>query len=138
MIQKHHQITNPVIIFDGVCNLCNRSVRFVIKHDPHKHFRFASLQSDAARQFLAAHDTDAADSDSFILAENGRVSRYSTAALKVCRQLNGLWPLLYGLIIIPPFIRNAVYRYVARNRYKWFGRRDSCMIPSADTSDRFL
>ena len=138
MIQMQQHITNPVILFDGVCNLCNRSVQFVIRHDPKKHFRFASLQSEAARQLSIIYHIDTAETDSFILVENGKVSRYSTAALKVCTQLNGLWPLLYGLIIIPPFIRDAVYRYIARNRHKWFGRRDTCMIPSADTNDRFL
>jgi len=126
------------ILFDGVCNLCNSSVRFVIKHDKNAVFKFASLQSDAGQQLIATHGLATNAFNSFILIENNKVYLESTAALRVARQLNGLLPLLYSAIIIPPFIRNSVYKYISKHRYQWFGKREECWLPTKELSERFL
>jgi predicted DCC family thiol-disulfide oxidoreductase YuxK len=129
---------NPVILFDGVCNLCNNSVQFVIKHDAAKIFRFAALQSDAGQKILNQHNLSATDFNSFILLQNNTIYTKSTAALLVAKQLTGVVKILYAFIILPAFIRNVVYNFVAKNRYKWFGKQDSCMMPTADLQSRFL
>lgn len=122
--------TNPVILFDGVCNLCNSSVQFVIKHDPKKQFRFASIQGDYGQKILEQFHLPPNSLNSFILLKDHQIYTHSTGALMVARQLSGAWPLLYAFIIIPAFIRNAVYQFIAKNRYKWFGKKESCVIPS--------
>lgn len=131
-------ITQAVIFFDGVCNLCNGAVQFVITHDKNEYFKFAALQSDFAQSMLSDLTLEVKRGDSFILVENGRVFEQSTAALRIAKKLGGLWPLLYGFIIVPPLIRNAVYRFIAHNRYKWFGKRESCWIPTPALRNRFL
>ena len=128
----------PVIFFDGVCNLCNGAVQYVIKHDTKKIFRFASLQSDSGQQLLQKNALPQTHFTSFILLENDKVFTKSTAALKVARKLTGVVRLLYGFIIVPAFIRDAVYNFIARNRYKWFGKQESCMIPTPELKNRFL
>lgn len=127
-----------IILFDGVCNLCNASVQFVIRHDPFGKFKFASLQGSAGQELLKRYNLPQNDFYSFVLIENGEVYTKSTAALKVCRCLK--WPLnwLYGFIIVPGFIRNAVYNLVAKKRYKWFGERKECMVPIPQLKNRFL
>lgn len=127
-----------VILFDGVCNFCNSSVQFVIKRDPKHQFRFASLQSQYGQQVLAQHQLPQHEFNSFIFIENGEMYTKSTAALKVAKQLSGLWPMLYGFIIIPSFIRDAVYNFIAQNRYRWFGKREACMLPSPQQRQLFL
>lgn len=127
-----------IILFDGVCNLCNGAINFIIKHDPKAIFSFASLQGETGQKLLAKHKIDPNKIDSIILIESQRVSVKSTAALRIAKSLNRGYPLLYGFIIIPIFIRNAVYDYIARNRYKWFGKKDSCMIPTPELKSRFL
>lgn len=127
-----------VIFFDGVCNLCNGAVQFVIERDPKNRFKFAALQSDFAKNQLSNYQLEVKQGDSFVLLENGKVYEQSTAALRVARKLNGLWPLLYGFIIVPPFIRNAVYKFIARNRYKWFGKQESCWVPTPELKKKFL
>ena|SRR5690606_19982666 len=127
-----------VIFFDGVCNLCNRSVQFVIKRDLVRKFRFASLQGKTAASMLPKLNISSAEADSFILLENDKVYTRSTAALRVLKELGGLWKILYVFIIVPPFIRDGIYNFIARNRYKWFGKRDECMIPTQDLKERFL
>lgn len=129
--------TNPVILFDGVCNLCNSSVQFVIKHDPKKQFRFASIQGDYGQQVLKQFDSPPNSLNSFILFKDQQIYTHSTGALMVAKQLSGAWPLLYAFIIIPPFIRNAVYQFIANNRYKWFGKKESCAIPSPELKSLF-
>lgn len=129
--------TNPVILFDGVCNLCNSSVQFVIKHDPKKQFRFASIQGDYGQQVLKQFDLPPNTLNSFILFKDQQIYTHSTGALMVAKQLSGAWPLLYAFIIIPPFIRNAVYQFIANNRYKWFGKKESCAIPSPELKALF-
>lgn len=127
-----------VILFDGVCNFCNTTINFIIDHDPKQHFRFASLQSDAGQQLLRQHHEPTTDFDSVILLKGGKVFHKSDAALEIALDLGGLWPLLYGFKIVPRFVRNAVYDFVARNRYRWFGRLDACRLPTPELRGRFL
>jgi predicted DCC family thiol-disulfide oxidoreductase YuxK len=128
----------PIIFFDGVCNLCNGAVQFTIERDHKNIFRFASLQSEFAKTQLVPFNINVLELDSFIMLENGKIYQRSTAALRVAKKLNGLWPLLYGFIIIPRFIRDAVYNYVAKNRYKWFGKEESCWVPTPELKSKFL
>lgn len=130
--------TGPVILFDGVCNFCNGAVNFTLKRDRNKKIRFAPLQSEAGKALTKQFGLPEHDLRSFLLIENGKLYNRSTAALRVCRYLSGLWPLCYGLIIIPAFIRNAVYDFIAKNRYKWFGQKEECMVPTPDMRARFL
>ncbi len=128
----------PLILFDGVCNLCAWAVRFIIERDPQGTFRFASLQSDLGRSLLGRHGIDPAQTDSFILIEDGVAHAESTAALRVARHLSGLWPVCYAAIVLPRLLRDPVYRFIARNRYRWFGKQQSCMIPTPELRGRFL
>jgi len=129
----------PVLLFDGVCNLCNGAVAFVIRRDPRARLRFAPLQSPAADALLASLGV-ARDRlpDSFVLVEDGRVHVRSTAALRVARRLRFPWPLLAVNLLVPRWLRDPVYDLVARNRYRWFGRREACMVPTAELRARFL
>lgn len=127
-----------IILFDGVCNLCNSAVNFIIKHDQKEHFLFASLQSDVAKEILLQFHSEKTDFSSIILIENNIIYDKSKAALLISKQLNGGYKLIYYLIIIPKFIRDFVYKYIANNRYKWFGKQKSCMIPSLEIKNRFL
>lgn len=126
-----------IIFFDGVCNLCNASINFVIDRDPHAHFRFASLQSEEAQKILTAQAVTS-NLESILYYDQGQLYERSEAALRIARQLGGGWSLLYGFMIIPRFIRDGVYNWIARNRYKWFGRRDSCRLPTSELQQRFL
>ncbi len=130
--------SSPIILFDGVCNLCNTSVQTVIKKDKQGIFYFASLQSDAGQNLLKEFNLPQENFNSFILIQNGKAYQKSTAALMVAKQLNGLLKLLYVFIIVPTFIRDAVYNIVANNRYKWFGKKEFCMIPTPELKARFL
>ena len=130
--------TKPVLLFDGVCNLCNGTVQFVIKRDPEAKFRFAALQSEVGQALLKKFELPQDDYDSFVFVEGERFYLRSTAALKVLKGLRGLWPLLYGLVIIPRPIRDFFYNWIAKNRYRWFGKKDQCMIPTPDLQKRFL
>jgi predicted DCC family thiol-disulfide oxidoreductase YuxK len=127
-----------VILFDGVCNLCNGFVRFVIARDPGAHFRFGPLQSEAAQRLIGAARIPGTVPDSVVLVEDGRAWTESSAALRVFRRLRFPWPLAFVFVLVPPPLRNWVYRVVARNRYRWFGRREVCMVPTADVKNRFL
>lgn len=128
----------PVILFDGVCNFCNGAVNFAIKRDKKAILKFATLQSGMASQLLDKFSLSAVDLNSFVLIENGKVYTRSTAALKVFQYLDGLWPLMYGFIIVPKFLRDVVYKLIAKNRYRWFGIRKKCMIPTPEVRSRFL
>lgn len=128
----------PIILFDGVCNLCNASVNFVIDRDPRGVFRFGALQSEQAAPILVEHGIADEALDSIVLLEGGRVFRRSTAALRIARRLGGGWPILYLFIIVPPFLRDIIYRWIANNRYRWFGRSESCRVPTPDLRERFL
>lgn len=130
---------NPILFFDGVCNLCNQSVQFVIRHDKAGKVKFATLQSargDIAR--LALLKQQGHVPDSLILFEHNKYHTLSSAALRLAGHLDGGWKLLKLLLVIPPFIRNAIYKLIARNRYKWFGKRDECMLPTPALKARFL
>jgi predicted DCC family thiol-disulfide oxidoreductase YuxK len=129
---------SDVILFDGICNFCNSTINFIIKRDKKKLIRFAPLQSDAGQQLLTAFNLSTTEFHSFIYIENGKVFTESTAALRVCKKLTALWPLLYGFIIVPKFIRNGIYKWISKNRYKWFGQKNQCMIPSPEIRNRFL
>jgi predicted DCC family thiol-disulfide oxidoreductase YuxK len=128
----------PVVLFDGVCNLCNGAVQFIIKRDPYARISFASLQSPIGQNLLEKNKLPSSDFDSFIFLEDGKVYTESTAALKTLRYLTGAWKLAAVLIIIPKPVRDFFYRYIAKNRYKWFGKKEQCMTPSEDTKKRFL
>lgn len=126
------------ILFDGVCNLCNGFVRFVVPRDPAGRFRFAALQSPAAAAALRDAGVVLPLPDSVVLIEDGRVYVRSAAALRIARGLRFPWPLAYAGIAVPRFIRDRIYDAIAANRYRWFGRRESCMIPTPDLARRFL
>ena len=125
-----NQIKNPVILFDGLCNLCVGSVQFIIKRDKQKQFRFASLQSSFGKNVLVQFGLNENDPSSFILLEQGKIFTRSTAALKVCRQLSGAWKMMFAFIIVPASIRNYIYSFIAHNRYKWFGKKEACWLPN--------
>lgn len=128
----------PVILFDGVCNLCTGSVRFVIARDSRKQFRFASLQSPVAEQLLGAQGRDGDRLESVVLVVGERTYRKSTAALLIARRLDGLWPLLAALLVIPRPLRDVVYGWIGRRRYRLFGKRDVCWQPQPELAERFL
>jgi predicted DCC family thiol-disulfide oxidoreductase YuxK len=127
-----------IIFFDGVCNLCNGFVQFVISHDPKGYFHFTSLQSEEARPYLKDFQMPTDQFNTIMLYENGKVYTRSTAALRILKKLSGGWPLLFAGIILPRFIRDAVYDFVAGNRYRWFGKEESCMLPTPELKSRFL
>ena len=128
---------NPVVLFDGVCNYCNRMVNFAIRNDHQGKLRFAALQSEAGQRLVNQMQIPPAI-DSVILIEGQQYSSYSTAAIRIAKYLD--WParLLFGFIIVPAFIRQPLYRWFARNRYRWFGKTEACMIPTASVRSRFL
>lgn len=129
---------NHIILFDGVCNLCNKSVQFVIKKDKQAKFKFAALQSEAGRQLLKEYNRSQNNFTTIIYIRNNKIYTRSSAALHILKDLGGIWQLCYPFIVIPPFIRNPVYNIIAQNRYKLFGKQDSCMIPTPDLKNRFL
>lgn len=131
-------LNKPIILFDGVCNLCNSSVQFIIKRDSKKIFMFSSLQSDAGQDILLQNNLGNLDFSSIILLEDGIIYDKSTAILKITRRLSGIYKMGYLFIIIPKFIRDFVYNKISKNRYKWFGKKDSCMIPTEELKLRFL
>lgn len=126
------------MLFDGVCNFCNASINFVIEHDSSGYFRFAPLQSEIGEELTAKYGIDRIETDSVVLVENGKVYTHSDAALGIARHLNGVWSWAYALRVVPRPLRDLVYRLVARNRYRLFGRREACMIPTPEIRARFL
>jgi predicted DCC family thiol-disulfide oxidoreductase YuxK len=131
-------VEHPVILFDGVCNLCSGAVQFIIRHDPKHQFRFASLQSEFGQQLLKKFELPTHEFGSFILWENKELFTKSTGALRVARKMNRLYPLWYIFIIVPPFIRDGVYNFIAKNRYRWFGQKTTCWIPTPALKSLFL
>ena len=128
----------PIILFDGICNLCDGVVQFIVRHDPNKKFLFTSLQSEAGQTLLKQYQLPLENFNSFLLIQDGKVYNKSTGALKVARQIKGVWKWLYIFIIITTFIRDAVYSWIAKYRYEWFGKKDICMIPTPELKARFL
>lgn len=131
--------TKKIVLFDGVCNLCNRSIQFIIRHDKKDEFRFATLQGDLGKQLVKERHIDTDTVDSIILIEPG-VAYYtkSTAALKIGTSFGGAWKLLTILELIPSSLSDIVYDFVARNRYQWYGKREACMIPTPELKAKFL
>lgn len=127
-----------MLLFDGVCNLCNAVVKFVLKRDAHARFRFAAMQSEAGQALLLRCGLPVRRFDSFVLIDRGAVYTASTAGLRVLRMLGGVWKLFYGLMVVPRPLRDFVYNVVAMNRYRVFGKRDVCMVPTAELRERFL
>ena len=127
-----------LILFDGVCNFCNFWVNFIIDRDSKAFFKFTALQSDTARQILKSNNIDAMKIDSIVLVINGKIFFKSSAAFQIARKLDGFWKLLYIFIIIPPFMRDGIYDFIASNRYKWFGKRETCRIPTDNEKHRFI
>ena len=127
-----------LILFDGVCNLCNGWVNFVIDRDPKERFVFAPLQFDAAASYLAADDIDPDSFDSIVLVETDRKFTRSDAILRICSHLSGAWPAMGVFRLIPRPVRDAVYNWIASHRYDWFGKRDTCRVPTPELASRFL
>jgi len=127
-----------LVLFDGVCNFCNFWIQFALKHDKKGKLKFGSLQGTTAQQILPQYNIDPAVLTSVIFIEDGIAYRESTAALKVCKYLDGGWKLLYVLIIIPAFLRDGLYKWIGQNRYKWFGKQESCMLPTPEQRARFV
>jgi len=127
-----------VIVFDGVCNFCNAFVNFVLERDSRELFKFGTLQSQSAQDILTQLHLSTRDYETFLLLENGNVFTKSTAALKILRCLSGFWPWLYVFIIIPRPLRDLVYSVIARHRYQWMGKSDTCRVPSPEERARFI
>lgn len=128
---------HPVILFDGVCNFCNKTINFIIKQDKNKIFKFAPLQSEAGVHLLEKFPLQKEDLDTFILVENGKAYSKSTGALKLLNRLP-YWKWTKILWAVPTFLRNSIYNFIAKNRYKWFGKKEACMVPTPDVKMRFL
>ena len=128
---------SPILLFDGICNLCNDSVKFIIRRDKRGTIRFASLQSDVGQTLLDRHQLTS-NLNSIVLIDRDRAYTHSTALLRVCRYMDGIWPFFTVLRIVPPPLRDLVYNFIARNRYRWFGKQTTCMIPTAEMRSRFL
>ncbi|QGH35605.1 DUF393 domain-containing protein [Gracilibacillus salitolerans] len=126
-----------IILFDGICNFCSSSVQFIIKRDPDLKFQFASLQSNEGKQLLIEHQIST-DMDSMVLIEKGCVYTKSTAALRIAKELNGAYQLLLVFLVIPKPVRDIFYTILAKNRYRWFGKKEQCMIPKPEDKQRFL
>ena len=132
------QPNHAIVLFDGICHLCTTSVQFIITRDPNGYFTFASLQSEVGRTLLEKHGLQPDALDTFVLVEGSRCFTRSDAALRVAHHLSEGWSLLRILSLIPKPLRDWGYTVIARNRYRWFGRQETCMVPSRDILDRFL
>jgi predicted DCC family thiol-disulfide oxidoreductase YuxK len=128
----------PIVLFDGVCNLCSGSIQFIIRRDPAGRFRFASLQSPAGQELQTRLGMDPQALDSVILVEGDRWYKESDAALRIARGMKGAWKLLTAFRLIPRPLRDAAYRLIARNRYRWFGKQETCWLPTPELRGRFL
>lgn len=126
-----------IVLFDGVCNLCNASVNFIIDRDAKAVFKFASLQSDFGQKILQENQFKQVDFDSILLLKEDKILKKSDAALEIARNLDGWWKYFYALKVIPKFIRDLVYDLIAKNRYRIFGKSETCRIPTADLKERF-
>ena len=129
---------NNVVIFDGVCNLCNWSVQFIIKHDPKAIFKLTSLQSEFGTALAKEHGLSSENPESVLLLKDGELLSKSAAALAIVTELNGIWKLLVIFRLIPQNIRDSIYDWIANNRYYWFGKRDKCMVPTEGIKERFI
>jgi predicted DCC family thiol-disulfide oxidoreductase YuxK len=140
----------PTMLFDGTCNFCDGAVHFVLDHENGKSMRFAALQSDAAKELLTEAlgeektlvlqkgASGSGDPDTLVLVEDGKVYTHSTGALRIARHLRWPWKWGFVFIVVPGFIRDAFYRWFARNRYRWFGKTEACRVPTPELRTRFL
>jgi predicted DCC family thiol-disulfide oxidoreductase YuxK len=129
---------DSIIIFDGVCNFCNASVDFIMKRDKEQRLKFTANQNPAGQEILKRENVPTEDVGTLYFWDEGKLYQQSTAALKIARYLAFPWNLAYVFIIVPRFIRDAVYRVVARNRYNWFGKKDACRMPTPEEAARFI
>jgi predicted DCC family thiol-disulfide oxidoreductase YuxK len=132
------QSPDNLILFDGVCNLCNALVQCVIRHDRAGKFRFAAIQSETGKDIFRSHGLDPADLHTFVLIAGGRMLLRSDAAIEVVSRFGGAWGIFRVFQLMPRVLRDSIYSFIARNRYRWFGRKDVCMIPSPEIKERFL
>ena len=133
--EKSH---DPVLLFDGVCNLCNSSVQFILTHEKNEKLKFAAIQSESGKELLSRYHIDAAQTDSVIFIENGKVYFMSDAVLTLTRYLKSPWNLSKNFLALPRSIRDFIYKRIAKNRYRWFGKKETCMIPTPALRKRFL
>lgn len=127
-----------VILFDGVCNLCNASIDFIIKRDRKDQFLVGALQEAAGKTLLSRFEVNPEYLDSLVLIEGEKIFFRSTAALRIAKKLSGLWPLFYVFMILPPPIRDGIYDWIGRNRYRWFGKKNTCRLPTPEEKAKFL
>jgi predicted DCC family thiol-disulfide oxidoreductase YuxK len=128
----------PIVLFDGVCNLCNSSVLFIVKRDSQSKLKFASLQSDYGAEQMKRFNLPPSSINSVLLIKSGQLFQKSNAALEIARMLDGMWPGMYAFKIVPLFIRDFIYDWIAKNRYRWFGKKEECMIPTPEMKARFV
>ncbi|MEM0992612.1 MAG: thiol-disulfide oxidoreductase DCC family protein [Bacteroidota bacterium] len=132
-------VDHPILLFDGVCNLCNGTVQWILERDAAARFRFASLQSTVGQQLLAQHGLTDPNLDSIVMIAGERIYTHSDVPLEIAKQLGGFWQMGYVFKIVPRFVRDAVYRFIAKNRYRWFGKQEeSCWLPQPKWKARFL
>jgi predicted DCC family thiol-disulfide oxidoreductase YuxK len=136
--QRYQLLHERIVLYDGECGLCDKAVQFIIPRDPEGRFRFAAQQSEVGARLLAEHGYSDPAMRTIVLLEEGRLYTRSAAALRIARRLSGAWPVLYGFIVVPQVLRDAVYGFIARNRYRWFGRADACRLPKPGEQGRFL
>jgi predicted DCC family thiol-disulfide oxidoreductase YuxK len=129
---------NGIVLFDGYCNLCSGSVQFIIKRDLKKYFKFASLQSEVGKELHQKFDLPENYTESVVLIEDEKIFLKSDALIKITQKLKGLWPLLAIFKILPKFLRNLIYDFIANNRFRWFGKKKQCFMPSKPIRERFL
>lgn len=127
-----------VILFDGICNLCNASIDFILKRDKKNQFLVGALQEDAGKKLLSGFEVVPEYLDSLVLIEDGKIYFRSTAALRIAKKLSGFWPIFYALIILPIPIRDRAYDWIGRNRYRWFGKKNTCRLPTPQEKEKFL
>ncbi|NVJ86264.1 MAG: DUF393 domain-containing protein [Algoriphagus sp.] len=130
--------SKSVIFFDGVCNLCNRSIDFILQRDKKNQFLVGALQDEFSKKVLSNYSVKPDYLDSLVLLEKGKIFYRSTAALKIAKQLSGLWPLFYGFVVLPSWLRDPIYDWIGRNRYRWFGKKSTCRIPTPEERAKFL
>ena len=135
--QKDEAFSPPVILFDGVCKLCNGSVNFILRIDRKGQLKLAPLQSDYGRRVLEDHGLKSGPLDSIMLLEGERLTVKSTAVIRISKYFGGAWPLCMIALVIPRFIRDFMYDIIAKNRYRWFGKYDTCRLPDREFEDRF-
>jgi predicted DCC family thiol-disulfide oxidoreductase YuxK len=129
---------HPIILFDGVCNFCNGAINFVLRQDKKAIFRFAALQSQAGQKLLKQYNLSVTEFESFVLIENGKVYKKSAASLRVMNKLPWYWKEAQIFRIIPTAFRDAIYDFIAKRRYKWFGKKEQCTVPTPEMRNRFL